>query len=102
MASPRRLVWSPEAEQDLFDIWTYLAREASPEIADAQLRAIDRASANLVEWPQSGRARDELASEIRSVVAAPYVVFHRVTASAIQIVRVLHGRRDIDAIFADD
>jgi toxin ParE1/3/4 len=102
MASRRRLVWSPEAEQDLFDIWSYLAREASPDIADKQLRTIDRACANLIEWPQSGRARDELAPEIRSVVAVPYVVFHRVTVSAIQIARVLHGRRDIDAIFADD
>jgi toxin ParE1/3/4 len=92
--------WSPEAEQDLLAIWIHVARETSPEVADEQLRFVDRACATLAEWPHSGRARDELFRGVRSIVVDPYVVFYRVGDSAIEIIRVLHGRRDVDAIFS--
>jgi plasmid stabilization system protein ParE len=38
--------------------------------------------------------------DLRSVLVLPYVVFYRGTGSSVDIVRVLHGRRDLDAIFA--
>jgi len=39
---------------------------------------------------------------MRSIVARPYVVFYRLNEDSVQIVRVLHGRRDIDAVFVDE
>jgi toxin ParE1/3/4 len=92
--------WSPEAEDDLLAVWNYLAREASPEVADEQLRSLDRACEALAEWPHSGRVRDELLRGVRSIAAEACVVFYRVGNSAIEIIRVLHGRRDVDAIFS--
>jgi toxin ParE1/3/4 len=92
--------WSPEAEQDLLAIWNYVAREASPDVADEQLRSLDRACEALAQWPHSGRARDELFRGVRSIAVEAYVVFYRVEDSAIEIVRILHGRRDVDAIFS--
>lgn len=94
------IIWSRKAENDLLEIWSYLARKASHEVANGQLRAIDQATQRLREWPFSGRARDELRPSIRSVVVNPFVVFYRVTPAAVEIVRVLHSRRDIDAIFS--
>jgi toxin ParE1/3/4 len=44
------------------------------------------------------RARDAILPGLRTVAAAPYVVFYRVSDNAVQIIRVLDGRRDIDAI----
>ena len=92
--------WSPEAEQDLLAIWIHVAREASPDVADEQLRFVDRACEALAQWPHSGRARDELFRGVRSIAVEAYVVFYRVEDSAIEIIRVLHGRRDVDAIFS--
>ena len=94
------VVWSPEAEEDLIEIWGYLADRASPQIADTQLTAIEAACAKLEHWPYSGRQRDALLPGLRSVLASPYVIFYRVRDGAVEIVRVLHGRRDLDAIFA--
>jgi toxin ParE1/3/4 len=37
---------------------------------------------------------------MRSALADPYVVFYRVGTDAIEIIRVLHGRRDIASLFA--
>jgi plasmid stabilization system protein ParE len=46
------------------------------------------------------RPRDEVRPGLRSVVANPHVVFYRVNADGLaEVVRVIDGRRDIDAIF---
>jgi len=101
MPKTRRVVWSPEAEQDLIEIWAYLAREASPRVADRQLRSIDRACDGLSERPLTGRIRSELLAGVRSIPVRPYALFYRVTATTVEVVRVLHGSRDIGAIFSE-
>ena len=97
----RLLVWSPEAEQDLLEIWAYLAGEASPHVADVCLGDIDNACRHLEEWPLSGRPRNELMYGLRSILARSYVVLYRVADHGVEIIRVIHGKRDIDAIFRE-
>jgi toxin ParE1/3/4 len=102
MASPRRpAIWSPQAQQDLIDIWFYLAREMSADTADRVLRDIGGASERLEAWPPSGRRREDLLPGLRSVAVRPNAVFYRLADDRIEIVRVLDGRRDIDAIFSE-
>jgi plasmid stabilization system protein ParE len=52
----------------------------------------------LSTFPYSGRERNELWPDIRSSVAHPYLIFYRVddATRTITIVRVLHGRMDLD------
>jgi toxin ParE1/3/4 len=95
------IIVSPEADEDLVEIWGYLARQASVRVADRQLNEIDAACETLKAWPYSGRKRDELLTGMRSVPVHPYVVFYRVRNDGIEIVRVLHGRRDVASIFAE-
>jgi len=96
----RPISLSPEADEDLIEIWGYLAREASERVADRQLHEIDVACSRLNAWPYSRRKRDDLLPGMRSVPVHSYVVFYRIRDDAVEIVRVLHGRRDIAAIFA--
>src|SRR5258708_8545529 len=102
MPRAKRIVWSPAAERDLIDIWAYYARVASPEIADNLLREIDRVGRAIGENPLLSRDRAELAAGLRSVVVRPHVIFFRISGNAVQIARVLHGRRDLPAIFAQE
>jgi toxin ParE1/3/4 len=93
-------IWSSEAQADLSDIWNYYAQVAGRRIADNIVRGIVNATRLLEDHPYGGRSRDEVRPGLRSVVANPHVIFYRVTADQVaQIVRVLDGRRDIDAIF---
>jgi len=55
----------------------------------------------LRSWPYSGRKRDELLAGMRSVPIHPYILFYRIEANAVEIVRILHDRRDIASIFAN-
>jgi toxin ParE1/3/4 len=100
MPGPRRVIWSPAAEQDLVDIWAYYARVASPEIADRLLREIDQVGTALTEHPLSSRDRGALMPGLRSALARPQVIFFRIKDDDVEIARVLHGRRDFPAIFS--
>ncbi|RAI43349.1 type II toxin-antitoxin system RelE/ParE family toxin [Rhodoplanes roseus] len=102
MASGRpKLLWSPEAERDLGDVYDHVAAAGSPKAATHVLISIDQACRRLIDYPHKGPSREELAPDLRSIVVHPYVIFYRPTDIAIEIVRVLHGRRDIDAIFGE-
>jgi toxin ParE1/3/4 len=100
MANARRVVWAPRARRDLRDIWKYFARVGSPEIADGLLREIGRAGQRLERHPLMGRPRNELATDLRSVLVHPHLIFYRVGDETVEIARVLHERRDLGAIFA--
>jgi toxin ParE1/3/4 len=75
---------------------------ASAAVADKQVHEIDRGCFALGAWPEYGRARDDVREGLRSVSVSRYVVFYRVTKKAIEIVRVLDERRDVDVIFSKD
>ena len=94
-----RITRRPEAETDVIDLWGFIAEDS---IAEAD-RWVDRLDERLQLWatqPMIGRARDELAPGIRSMAFGRYVVFFAPIRDGIDIVRVLHGSRDIDATFS--
>jgi toxin ParE1/3/4 len=96
----RTILISPEAYRDLIDIWAERASATSPDKADDRLREIDRVCARLVDdVPLEGRGREELASGLLSIFHHPDVIFYRATEASIEIVRTIHYRRDIEAIF---
>ncbi len=93
-----RVTRRPLAEADILEIWDYIAEDSIVE-AD---RWIDRLDEKLALWatqPMMGRSRDELATGLRSLAFGRYVVFFEPLQDGIDVVRVLHGSRDIDATF---
>jgi toxin ParE1/3/4 len=82
------------AANDLLDIWTYIATH-SPGAANRVLRQIDQDCSLLAEFPDIGAHRDELAAGLRSFPRGNYVIFYRPVAGGIEVIRVLHGARDI-------
>ncbi len=49
-----------------------------------------------------GRARDELSPGVRSMPFGRYVIFYEPLDDGIDVVRVLHSARDVDAQFVAD
>ena len=93
----KRIVWAPKAREDLLNVWRYFAQVASPDIADKLLRDIRLVADRLGERPLLGRAREEVMPGLRSVRAHPYAVFYRAKNGSVEIVRVLHERRNLSA-----
>ena len=95
------VVRTDQAEIDLAEILDYLD-ERSPQTAERLATAIDDRSKLLSQLPLLGRTREELGPGLRSIVVEQYVLFYRVTATAVQVLRILHGARDIDTIMRTD
>jgi toxin ParE1/3/4 len=102
--APRRrpIIWSPEAQADLSEIWDYYAERAGRRRADNIVRGISDALRLMEDQPFAGRARDAVRPGLRSITARSYVIFYRMRDDVGEIVRILHGRRDLDDIFAED
>ena len=46
-----------------------------------------------------GRSREELVPKLRSFPVGNYVIFYQPISDGVEIVRVLHGSRDIESLF---
>jgi toxin ParE1/3/4 len=93
---------SPRATADLDEIWLYVAEESgSPNIAQRLTDSITDRFYVLSEHPYLGRSRSELGPGLRSHPVRNYLIFYRVDEGDVLIVRVLHGNRDIEAVFRD-
>jgi toxin ParE1/3/4 len=87
-----------QAHLDLTEIALHIAEE-NPTAADRWLELIDEKCQTLVRMPEMGRKRPSLAPGLRSLAIGNYVIFYRPVANGTQIIRVIHGARDIPALF---
>jgi toxin ParE1/3/4 len=98
MAEVRR---TPQAQADLEEILEDLESK-SPKAAERFTAAVDERCKALGNFPETGRARDDIAPGLRSTVIARHVLFYRVTGDGVEVLRILHGRRDIRRIMKDE
>ncbi len=92
-----RLLKRPEAESDLDEIWWYIAQD-SPHNADRFLDRIQERCLALADYPQMGTSREELKAGLRSQPIGNYLIFYFPLEDGVDIVRVIHGSRDIESL----
>jgi toxin ParE1/3/4 len=94
---------APAAERDLDDIWYFVANESgSLDIANRLVDVITERFCLLAGFPHLGRSRDEFGGGCRSLVVGEYVIIYLIEAGDVLILRVAHGRRDIEAMFGGE
>lgn len=93
-----RFTRTARAEEDLIEIWTWVAAD-SPSAADRLLDRIDEVCGRLAEMPALGAARPDLAEGPRYFVTGSHLVIYRVAPGGVEIVRVVHGARDLPDLF---
>lgn len=86
------------ARRDLIDIWRHIGRD-DPAAADRLLDRIDARCALLAEHPQLGPERADIRPGLRYVVIERYVILYRSVEGGVEIVRVVHGARDLPNLF---
>jgi plasmid stabilization system protein ParE len=91
-----RFVLSAPASQDLDDILTYVLDQDGPERAQHVVDRLCECFQKLAANPGLGRRREDLTSA--RVLFWPvwsYLVIYRPDSTPLEIVRVLHGARDL-------
>jgi len=90
---------SDTAILDLAQIVEYLQSiDASPR---GLLKAIEARCPALARMPESGRSRESFSPGLRTGLVKGYLAFYRIEGDDIQILRILHGRREIKSIFRE-
>jgi antitoxin ParD1/3/4/toxin ParE1/3/4 len=88
-------VLTPAAESDILGILDYIERDNPPAAIRVREALLD-AMRLLAERPGIGHTRADLADEaVRFWPVFSYLVIYRPDMKPIQIVRVLHGKRDV-------
>lgn len=92
-----RVLRTTQAEIDLLDIWCSVGQE-SITAADKLLESLEKKFQTLSIHPQMGRIREEFSRSLRSFSTGTYVIFYKPIEDGIEVIRVLHGARDIESL----
>jgi toxin ParE1/3/4 len=90
---------TPAAENDLINIWLYIARD-NQEAADRVYQAAEKTFESLLATPRMGTLYEARRARLEGIRFFPvskfqnYVIYYREHPLGIEIVRVLHARMD--------
>jgi addiction module RelE/StbE family toxin len=91
-----RVVWSPEAIEDVESIATFIERD-SPFYAKAVVTKIMQQARTLTSSAQRGRIVPELEDgAVRELFIYSYRLIYRIKDQTVLIVAVVHGKRQFD------
>jgi toxin ParE1/3/4 len=104
----REAVQRPRAADDIADQAAWYVADAGPGVAERFLAAVRRATETLLDMPGMGAAREDAPPAPRGLRMVPVRGFERhplsylPTDGGVEIVRVLHGARDVPGILRDE
>ena len=91
------IIRSPAVEDDLADIWLSVAKD-SPRAADHFLDAIAERILQVAVFPESGPRRPGIGADTRALTIGNYLILYRLAEERIEVVRVVHGARDVSTL----
>jgi plasmid stabilization system protein ParE len=98
-AGKSRYLIAPEAALDLVRIWRFIKKRSSLEMADHVESVIREKIVFLAGNPNAGHWRKNLTNQpVRFFPVYSYLIVYRPEAKPLQVVAVLHGRRDIERL----
>lgn len=94
-----RYLLAPQAAADLVEIWQYVKEQASSTVADRIESVIRERLVFLARTPGAGHRRKDLTEEdVKFFPVYSYLIVYRAEIEPLQIVSILHGRRDLEKI----
>ncbi|OIQ77075.1 plasmid stabilization system protein [mine drainage metagenome] len=98
-----RVIFSPEAEEQLAALYGYIAAAASPNIAARYIEAIVSYCESLRTFPHRGTMRDDVRPGLRiTSYKKRAVIAFDVDAEQVSIIGVFYGGQDYESILQDD
>ena len=89
------------ASRDIESIIDYVADNSSFDAAKRLLKKINE-KCSKAKFPNMGRKRNELLPLLRSFPVDDYMIFYRAIAGGIEILRIVSGYRNLDALFDEE
>jgi toxin ParE1/3/4 len=93
-------VIAPKASQDLNAISDYFV-ERNIEAGERILKEFNQKCQNLIQFQKMGKSYSKIRAGLRGVPLESYIIFYQVIPDGIEILRVVSGRKDLEALFDD-
>ncbi len=96
----------PQAERDIEECFVYIA-ENNLDTAVYFLVAVEDSLDQLAEFPLVGKQRNFIDKQFQNIRMwhvkgyPDYLIFYQVNNNRIEIIRLIHGSRDINMMFSD-
>jgi plasmid stabilization system protein ParE len=95
-----RVVYAPEAEAQLVDLFFYIAAEASPEIAARFTDAIVQQCENLKTFPVRGTIRNDIRPGLRTIgFRRRATIVFNVSSDLVTILGIFYGGQNFEEAF---
>jgi toxin ParE1/3/4 len=94
-----RLTITAHAGGDLREIHSHIAKD-NPAAGRRVVERLRGQARKLAETPGMGRRREDLRPDLFSFPVGKHVLFYRPQPGGIVLVRVIHGSRDLPALFS--
>ena len=92
-----RVTFRPRAERDLFQLYDYIADEASAAVAGSFIERIEHACLALETFPERGTRRDDIRPGLRIIgFERRATIMFQVRRAEVVIVRVLYAGQDYE------
>ena len=92
---------STEAIRDMEQILDYLAN-TNINAGEKFLEEFSKKCRYLTEFPLMGRSYREIRPYLRGLPMKNYIIFYRLSEQGLEIMRVVKGERDLDALFSEN
>jgi toxin ParE1/3/4 len=92
------VIRSDQAQRDLDEILDYLDSQ-STQAADRFAVKFEQTCNLHAAHPQIGASAEECATNLRQFTVWNYAVFYRPVEDGIEVIRIIHGARDIPKLF---
>ncbi len=86
------------ADVDLEDIGDHIALQ-SPSRAVTFIRELRVRAHRIGDFPHAGPPRFHWGADVRIAIHGPYLLVYRVRDEMVQVLRVVHGARNLNALF---
>lgn len=99
------LLWTPQAQEDLMDIYIEIGHD-NPDAAERMYTTLEKRVQMLQRSPRIGVRRPEIAPSARMLIEGSYLILYEThpdsdeaKIEAVEIVRIVHGHRDLSRLF---
>ncbi|MBS9478874.1 type II toxin-antitoxin system RelE/ParE family toxin [Ancylobacter radicis] len=98
-----RVVFSPEASDDLLGLYLFIAQRSGPDIALGYVERIEVYCRSFADFPMRGTCRDDIRPGLRVVGFERRVTaaFH-IDGDRVVFDRLLYGGRSLERLSGDD
>jgi plasmid stabilization system protein ParE len=95
-----KVVFAPEARDDLNELYDYISKHSGPERAMTYIERIEKACMSLQTLPNRGTLREDLRPGLRVTgFERRALIAFRVSPKSVAILRILYGGRSVKRAF---